>query len=96
MALYGLIAVKIKTAWYLGEACTSFCPSFPVSANIQVAKQCGRLMGCFAVPAMMVGILLGPYLADLLNATRWAVPPAPNQLDEIALGVMRIMIAIQL
>ncbi|KAH7041401.1 Cation/H+ exchanger [Microdochium trichocladiopsis] len=68
MALYGLIAVKIKTAWYLGEA----------------------------LPAMLVGILLGPYLADLLNATRWAVPPAPNQLDEIALGVMRIMIAIQL
>ncbi|KXJ88848.1 Cation/H+ exchanger [Microdochium bolleyi] len=68
MALYGLIAVKIKTAWYLGEA----------------------------LPAMVVGILLGPYLGDLLNATRWATPPAPNQLDEIALGVMRIMIAIQL
>ncbi|KAJ1337344.1 sodium/hydrogen antiporter [Microdochium nivale] len=68
MAIYGLIAIKIKTAWYLGEA----------------------------LPAMVVGILLGPYLGNLLNATRWATPPAPNQLDEIALGVMRIMIAIQL
>lgn len=28
MALYGLIAVKIKTAWYLGEACRSSSVAF--------------------------------------------------------------------
>jgi sodium/hydrogen antiporter len=84
MVLYGLIAVKIKRAWYLGEA----CELKPASARIY--------SDLVLVPAMLGGICLGPYTADLLNARRWALPQAAHQEDEIALGVMRVVIAIQL
>ncbi|KAI2627557.1 Na(+)/H(+) antiporter 1 [Hypoxylon sp. NC1633] len=65
--LYGLVAVKIKGVWYLGEA----------------------------LPAVLIGIILGPLAAKFLNAKRWG-SAAPDQEDAITLGVMRVMIGIQL
>lgn len=41
--LYGLISVKIKQKWYLGEA----------------------------LPALLIGIILGPLAAKFLDSTRW-------------------------
>ncbi|OTA65823.1 Na(+)/H(+) antiporter 1 [Hypoxylon sp. EC38] len=65
--LYGLIAVKLKGVWYLGEA----------------------------LPAVLVGMLLGPVSAKFLDSTRWG-SAAPGQQDAITLGIMRVMIGIQL
>ncbi|KAI2602917.1 Sodium/hydrogen exchanger family-domain-containing protein [Hypoxylon fragiforme] len=65
--LYGLVAVKIKGVWYLGEA----------------------------LPAVLIGMLLGPISAKFLDAKRWG-SAAPDQQDAITLGVMRVMIGIQL
>ncbi|KAI1370980.1 Na(+)/H(+) antiporter 1 [Hypoxylon crocopeplum] len=65
--LYGLVAVKIRSVWYLGEA----------------------------LPAVLIGMLLGPIAAKFLDAKRWG-SAAPDQQDAITLGVMRVMIGIQL
>ncbi|KAI2622709.1 Na(+)/H(+) antiporter 1 [Hypomontagnella submonticulosa] len=65
--LYGLVAVKIKGVWYLGEA----------------------------LPAVLIGMLLGPIAAKFLDAKRWG-SAAEDQQDAITLGVMRVMIGIQL
>ncbi|KAK8078821.1 hypothetical protein PG994_002628 [Apiospora phragmitis] len=50
-----------------------------------------------ALPAMCIGIVLGPILANFLNNTRWG----PGDLSEeqksaITLGFMRVMISVQL
>ncbi|KAI5919417.1 Sodium/hydrogen exchanger family-domain-containing protein [Camillea tinctor] len=65
--VYGLVAVKIKRVWYLGEA----------------------------LPALLVGIILGPISAKFLDSERWG-SAIPGQQDAISLGVMRVMIGIQL
>ncbi|KAI1406283.1 Na(+)/H(+) antiporter 1 [Hypoxylon fuscum] len=65
--LYGLVAVKLKSVWYLGEA----------------------------LPAVFIGMLLGPLAAKFLDAKRWG-SAAEDQEDAITLGVMRVMIGIQL
>ncbi|KAI1097864.1 Na(+)/H(+) antiporter 1 [Jackrogersella minutella] len=67
IVLYGLVAVKVKGVWYLGEA----------------------------LPAVCIGMLLGPIAAKFLDAKRWG-SAAPDQQDAITLGVMRVMIGIQL
>ncbi|KAI1763679.1 Na(+)/H(+) antiporter 1 [Hypoxylon sp. FL1150] len=65
--LYGLVAVKLKGVWYIGEA----------------------------LPAVLMGMILGPIAARFLDPTQWG-SAAPNQQDAITLGVMRVMIGIQL
>ncbi|KAG9251059.1 Sodium/hydrogen exchanger family-domain-containing protein [Emericellopsis atlantica] len=65
--LYGIISVKIKQAWYLGEA----------------------------LPAMVLGIILGPVAARFLDASRWGLAEEA-QVSEITLGVTRIVICLQL
>ncbi|KAF2454479.1 Sodium/hydrogen exchanger family protein [Lineolata rhizophorae] len=65
--LYGIISIKIKTAWYLGEA----------------------------LPAVVVGICLGPIAARFLEAEKWGVG-APGQTNAITLGIARVMIGVQL
>jgi len=65
--LYGFIAVKIKTAWYLGEA----------------------------LPAVVIGIMLGPIAAKFIDAERFGAA-SPNQQDAITLGMCRIVIGVQL
>ncbi|KAI1458565.1 Cation/H+ exchanger [Annulohypoxylon moriforme] len=67
IVLYGLVAVKLKGVWYLGEA----------------------------LPAVIIGMILGPIAAKFLDAKRWG-SAAPDQQDAITLGVMRVMIGIQL
>ncbi|KAI0880931.1 Na(+)/H(+) antiporter 1 [Annulohypoxylon maeteangense] len=67
IVVYGLVAVKIKGVWYLGEA----------------------------LPAVIIGMILGPIAAKFLDAKRWG-SAAPDQQDAITLGVMRVMIGIQL
>lgn len=67
MVLYGVISVKIKQAWYLGEA----------------------------LPAMVLGIILGPVSAKFLDSERWGTAQE-GQSEAIALGLMRIVIGIQL
>ncbi|XDG04817.1 hypothetical protein ABKA04_004432 [Annulohypoxylon sp. FPYF3050] len=67
LVLYGLVAVKLKGVWYLGEA----------------------------LPAVIIGMILGPIAAKFLDAKRWG-SAAPDQQDAITLGVMRVMIGIQL
>ncbi|KAH8898855.1 Sodium/hydrogen exchanger family protein [Thozetella sp. PMI_491] len=65
--LYGLISVKIKRQWYLGEA----------------------------LPAVALGILLGPIAAKFLDNSRWGSGGADQQ-NPITLGIMRVMIGLQL
>ncbi|EEU34893.1 uncharacterized protein NECHADRAFT_68891 [Fusarium vanettenii 77-13-4] len=65
--LYGIVSVKIKQAWYLGEA----------------------------LPAVIVGIILGPLAAKFLDSERWGSAEA-GQTNAITLGVARVMIGVQL
>ncbi|KAK1753659.1 Cation/H+ exchanger [Echria macrotheca] len=65
--LYGIISVKIKTKWYLGEA----------------------------LPAVFIGVLLGPVAAKFLDSTRWG-SAAEGQTSDITLGVARVVIGVQL
>ncbi|CRK41875.1 hypothetical protein BN1723_015980 [Verticillium longisporum] len=67
IVLYGVISVKFKNQWYLGEA----------------------------LPAVIIGICLGPMAAKFIVSERWG-NPEPGQTSEITLGVMRVMIGIQL
>ncbi|KFY22162.1 hypothetical protein V493_06808 [Pseudogymnoascus sp. VKM F-4281 (FW-2241)] len=64
---YGIISVKIKAQWYLGEA----------------------------LPAVVVGIILGPIAAKFLDAERWG-SAAPDQQGAITLGMARVVIGVQL
>ncbi|KAI0018918.1 Sodium/hydrogen exchanger family-domain-containing protein [Xylariomycetidae sp. FL0641] len=48
-----------------------------------------------ALPAVLLGVVLGPMTARLLDPDRWG-SAAPGQRDAITLGVMRVMIGIQL
>ncbi|OHW99949.1 sodium hydrogen exchanger family protein [Colletotrichum incanum] len=65
--LFGILSVKIKNVWYLGEA----------------------------LPAVVLGICLGPLAAKFLDSERWG-SAVEGQTNEITLGVMRVMIGIQL
>lgn len=65
--LYGLISVKIKQKWYLGEA----------------------------LPAMVVGIILGPIAAKFIDSERWG-SAVKDQTSDITLGMTRVVIGIQL
>ncbi|KAM0343576.1 hypothetical protein ACHAPU_008471 [Fusarium lateritium] len=65
--LYGIISVKIKQAWYLGEA----------------------------LPAVIIGVILGPLSAKFIESEKWGSAEA-GQTNAITLGVARVMIGIQL
>ncbi|TDZ33108.1 putative Na(+)/H(+) antiporter [Colletotrichum spinosum] len=65
--LYGILSVKIKNVWYLGEA----------------------------LPAVILGICLGPIAARFLDSEKWG-SAVEGQTSSITLGVMRVMIGIQL
>ncbi|KAK2051520.1 sodium/hydrogen exchanger family protein [Colletotrichum caudatum] len=65
--LFGVLSVKIKNVWYLGEA----------------------------LPAVMLGICLGPLAAKFLDSERWG-SAVEGQTSDITLGVTRVMIGIQL
>ncbi|OAL56440.1 hypothetical protein IQ07DRAFT_495951 [Pyrenochaeta sp. DS3sAY3a] len=65
--LYGIISVKIKRVWYLGEA----------------------------LPAMMIGIALGPIAAKFIDSERWG-SAVKDQTEYITLGLTRVVIGIQL
>ena len=65
--VYGIISVKIKQAWFLGEA----------------------------LPAMLLGIMLGPVGADFLNPEKWGLKEE-GQKEEITLGITRVVICLQL
>ncbi|KAF7543553.1 hypothetical protein G7Z17_g10651 [Cylindrodendrum hubeiense] len=67
MVLFGIISVKIKRTWYLGEA----------------------------LPAMLIGICMGPVAANFLNAAEWGLKEKEQQ-SEITLGVTRVVICLQL
>ncbi|KAK7959259.1 uncharacterized protein PG986_004113 [Apiospora aurea] len=50
-----------------------------------------------ALPAMCIGIVLGPLLANFLNHTRWGPGDlSEDQKSAITLGFMRVMISVQL
>ncbi|KAH9908360.1 Sodium/hydrogen exchanger family-domain-containing protein [Xylariomycetidae sp. FL2044] len=66
--LYGLVSVKIKSVWYLGEA----------------------------LPAVAMGIILGPLAAKFIDPERWGSAEGPEQVAAITYPAMRIMIGIQL
>ncbi|KAJ3497180.1 hypothetical protein NLG97_g2095 [Lecanicillium saksenae] len=67
IVLYGIISVKIKQVWYLGEA----------------------------LPAVLLGVILGPIAAKFLDSERWG-SAEKGQTNEITLGVTRVMIGVQL
>ncbi|KAK8091301.1 hypothetical protein PG994_000806 [Apiospora phragmitis] len=66
--IFGLIAVNIKSRWYLVK---------PV------------------IPAVIMGIILGPIAAKVLESQQWVITTIIRQ-DDITLGIMRVMIGIQL
>ncbi|KAM0335147.1 hypothetical protein ACHAQA_000188 [Verticillium albo-atrum] len=47
------------------------------------------------VPAVIVGILLGPVAAKFIETTEWG-SATPGQTNDITLGLMRVMIGVQL
>lgn len=49
----------------------------------------------FTVPAVVIGIILGPIAARVLDSQQWVMTTIIRQ-DDITLGVMRVMIGIQL
>ncbi|KAK2666871.1 Cation/H exchanger [Fusarium oxysporum f. sp. vasinfectum] len=65
--LYGIISVKIKQAWYLGEA----------------------------LPAVFIGVILGPLAAKFIESEKWGSAES-GQTNAITLGVARVMIGVQL
>ncbi|CAO2650801.1 Nn.00g090980.m01.CDS01 [Neocucurbitaria sp. VM-36] len=65
--LYGIISVKIKQIWYLGEA----------------------------LPALIIGIILGPVAANFIDSERWG-SAVKDQTGDITLGLTRVVIGIQL
>ncbi|KAK0370764.1 sodium/hydrogen exchanger family protein [Colletotrichum melonis] len=65
--LFGIISVKIKNVWYLGEA----------------------------LPAVVLGICLGPIAARFIDSERWG-SAVEGQTQDITLGLTRVMIGIQL
>ncbi|KAL6410664.1 putative Sodium/hydrogen exchanger family protein [Ilyonectria robusta] len=65
--LYGIISVKLKQAWYLGEA----------------------------LPAVALGIALGPIAAKFIDSEKWG-SAEEGQTNAITLGVARVMIGVQL
>ncbi|KAJ1332076.1 sodium/hydrogen antiporter [Microdochium nivale] len=67
IVLFGFLSVKLKRAWYLGEA----------------------------LPAVLIGIILGPVSAKFIAPEKWGAA-VPDQLSPITLGVMRVMISLQL
>ncbi|CAA9960606.1 Na antiporter 1 [Pyrenophora teres f. maculata] len=67
IVFYGIISVKIKQVWYLGEA----------------------------LPAVFIGIILGPIAARFLDAEKWG-SAATGQQEAITLGLCRIVIGVQL
>ncbi|RYO82829.1 hypothetical protein DL766_006475 [Monosporascus sp. MC13-8B] len=48
-----------------------------------------------ALPAMLIGIVLGPIAAKFLDARKWG-SAAEDQQNHITLGLMRVMIGVQL
>ncbi|KAK1637830.1 Cation/H+ exchanger [Colletotrichum phormii] len=64
---YGIISVKIKSKWYLGEA----------------------------LPAVVIGICLGPLAAKFIDSDRWG-SASEGQTNAITLGLARVMIGVQL
>jgi len=64
---YGIISVKIKQVWYLGEA----------------------------LPAVLIGVILGPIASRFLDAEKWG-SAAEGQQEAITLGLCRIVIGVQL
>lgn len=67
IVLYGIISIKIKREWYLGEA----------------------------LPAVAIGIILGPIAVKFLNSERWGSAEEHQQVP-ITLGITRVMIGVQL
>ncbi|KAJ4399063.1 hypothetical protein N0V85_006121, partial [Neurospora sp. IMI 360204] len=49
-----------------------------------------------ALPAVLIGIILGPISAKFLDSSRWGSWPSPEQTSAITLGLTRIMIGAQL
>ncbi|KAK5945677.1 hypothetical protein PMZ80_002883 [Knufia obscura] len=82
---YGFISVKIKTAWYLGEACEHSNPSLPVSP----------LLTPIEVPAVAFGVLLGPLATRWLDSRKWG-EAIIGQQPAITLGMCRLVIGVQL
>lgn len=72
---YGFFSVKIKQVWYLGEAC-----KFIKSANTFHEP----FLTVVTVPAVLLGIALGPLAAKFLDAQRWG-SGADGQKEAITL-----------
>ncbi len=75
IVLYGWISVKIKAQWYLGEACKSIHGTGTDAVII---------LPFTIVPAVVIGIMLGPIAAKFLDADRWG-SAAPEQMGAITL-----------
>ncbi|KAL1998368.1 hypothetical protein VTN02DRAFT_6330 [Thermoascus thermophilus] len=66
MLICGLISLKVKQRWYLGEA----------------------------LPAFVLGILIGPEAVKFVNVAHWG--PHKNAQSDVAYGFSRLVIGIQL
>ncbi|KAF2740503.1 Na(+)/H(+) antiporter 1 [Polyplosphaeria fusca] len=49
-----------------------------------------------ALPAVLLGIVLGPLSAKLIDANQWGAGGAKNQVADITFGVCRVVIGVQL
>ncbi|ROT36541.1 Na+/H+ antiporter 2 [Sodiomyces alkalinus F11] len=85
VVLYGILSVKIKNVWYLGEALFNIFPQ-PHPSTLTLSSP---------VPAIMIGIFFGPIAARYIVPDRWG-GAVPYQTSEITLGFTRVMIGIQL
>lgn len=74
MVFYGMVSVKIKSAWYLGEA--------RKYTLLHATKQLLTLE--FLVPAVLLGIIVGPLAAKFLDSSEWGAA-IKGQQDVITL-----------
>ncbi|KAM0228849.1 hypothetical protein ACHAP5_011829 [Fusarium lateritium] len=82
--LYGIISVKIKQAWYLGEA-----------RQLLPIPYRNHHLTPFKSPLFLSGVILGPLAAKSIHSEKWG-SATEGQTNAITLGVARVMIGVQL
>ncbi|EEU48250.1 uncharacterized protein NECHADRAFT_31704, partial [Fusarium vanettenii 77-13-4] len=84
--LYGIISVKIRQSWYLGIARES------LSA---LEEQCINITS-IAVPAVVIGIILGPVAAKFIEADKWGAGHEGQTRSITLASLPLVMIGLQL
>ena len=81
--LFGLVSIKVKRAWYLGEARMSQTTKLP--PGVWQQRDDGKInITIGIVPAVIIVICLGPIAAKFIDTERWG-SAEPGQTSDITL-----------